>query len=193
MLPSSPACCGTGPQPSPSPPTRAEADPPGHHDQGSRGGQGSRCQGSRCAAKPASWGIDAHMGRLFGLANQIVLAALAAGLMLLIGYGYLMWSQRRPTRGFGRPYRRGAWKGVPLGALVPPAALTVAAGLFVPLPGSRRPRSCCWTSCSACAPGSPAADFSLTSQPLTLTIVGDTKGGPADGGERRHPGRRVLP
>ncbi|NUW36323.1 PepSY domain-containing protein [Nonomuraea sp. SMC257] len=87
------------------------------------------------AAKLTRWGIDAHMGRLFGLANQIVLAALAAGLILLIGYGYLMWWQRRPTRGFGRPYRRGAWKGVHLGMLVPLAALTVAVGLFVPLLG----------------------------------------------------------
>ncbi|MBN6053808.1 PepSY domain-containing protein [Nonomuraea sp. RK-328] len=87
------------------------------------------------AAKLTRWGIDAHMGRLFGLANQIVLAALAAGLMLLIGYGYLMWWQRRPTRGFGRPYRRGSWKGLHLGVLVPLAALTVAVGLFVPLLG----------------------------------------------------------
>ncbi|MEV0201081.1 PepSY domain-containing protein [Nonomuraea sp. NPDC050691] len=87
------------------------------------------------AAKLTRWGIDAHMGRLFGLANQIVLAALAAGLMLLIGYGYLMWWQRRPTRGFGRAYRRGTWKGVHLGVLAPLAALTVGVGLFVPLLG----------------------------------------------------------
>ncbi|MEV0144450.1 MULTISPECIES: hypothetical protein [unclassified Nonomuraea] len=46
----------------------------------------------------ARWGIDAHMGRLFGLANQIVLAALTAGLMLLIGYGCGYWLSTSLTR-----------------------------------------------------------------------------------------------
>lgn len=45
------------------------------------------------------WGIDAHMGVLFGPANQILMAALAAGLMVMIAYGYRMWWGRRPVAG----------------------------------------------------------------------------------------------
>uniref|UniRef100_UPI000DE2F66D PepSY-associated TM helix domain-containing protein n=1 Tax=Nonomuraea lactucae TaxID=2249762 RepID=UPI000DE2F66D len=87
------------------------------------------------AAKLARWGIDGHMGRLFGLANQILLAALAAGLMFLIVYGYRMWWQRRPARGFAQPYRRGAWRRVHWAVLAPLAVVVVAAGVFVPLLG----------------------------------------------------------
>ena len=38
------------------------------------------------------------MGILFGLVNQILLAALALGLLCVIVWGYRMWWQRRPTR-----------------------------------------------------------------------------------------------
>jgi hypothetical protein len=50
------------------------------------------------AAKLARWGVDAHMGLLFGLASQIALAALAIGLICMITWGYRMWWLRRPTR-----------------------------------------------------------------------------------------------
>ncbi|WP_211260495.1 PepSY-associated TM helix domain-containing protein [Amycolatopsis jejuensis] len=50
------------------------------------------------AAKLSSWGIDAHMGALFGLANQILLTVLGVTLMCVIGWGYRMWWHRRPTR-----------------------------------------------------------------------------------------------
>lgn len=47
------------------------------------------------------------MGLLFGLPNQLVLLAIAAGLTAMVVFGYLMWWKRRPTRGsnwaFGRP------------------------------------------------------------------------------------------
>ncbi|MFG3442578.1 PepSY-associated TM helix domain-containing protein [Nonomuraea sp. NPDC047897] len=87
------------------------------------------------AAKLARWGIDGHMGVLFGPANQLLLIALAAGLVFLVGYGYRMWWQRRPTRGFARPYRRGAWRGVRWAVLVPAAVAVVAVGWFLPLLG----------------------------------------------------------
>lgn len=48
------------------------------------------------AAKLTRWGIDAHMGTLFGLANQLVMLALALGLCTLIVWGYRMWWVRRP-------------------------------------------------------------------------------------------------
>lgn len=47
------------------------------------------------AAKLTRWGIDAHMGSLFGLANQLLLAVTALGLATLVALGYLMWWRRR--------------------------------------------------------------------------------------------------
>ncbi|MEU6408161.1 PepSY domain-containing protein [Microbispora sp. NPDC046933] len=87
------------------------------------------------AAKLTRWGIDAHMGLLFGLVNQIVLAAIAVGLITLIVLGYRMWWRRRPTRGFGRPYPRGGWRGVHWGVLAPLALLALVVGYFLPLMG----------------------------------------------------------
>lgn len=51
------------------------------------------------AAKLADWGIRAHMGFLFGIANQVLLAAVAGALALIVLRGYAMWWKRRPTRG----------------------------------------------------------------------------------------------
>lgn len=50
------------------------------------------------AAKLSDWGIRAHMGFLFGLANQLLLAAVAGALVLIVIRGYAMWWKRRPTR-----------------------------------------------------------------------------------------------
>ena len=50
-------------------------------------------------AKLTRIGILAHMGDLFGLFNQLALAATALGLLCMIFWGYRMWWQRRPTRG----------------------------------------------------------------------------------------------
>lgn len=104
-------------------------------------------------AKLTRFGIDAHMGVLFGLANQLVLAALMVALIMLIVWGYRMWWQRRPTRDrqssagddagassgrslrFGRPVPRGAWRRVPVTAMTPLAAVTVLVGWFVPMLG----------------------------------------------------------
>ncbi|GGK74619.1 peptidase [Sphaerisporangium melleum] len=87
------------------------------------------------AAKLTTWGIDAHMGLLFGLVNQIVLAALAAGLIALILLGYRMWWRRRPTRGFGRPYPRGTWRAVHWAVLAPLVVVALVVGYFLPLMG----------------------------------------------------------
>ncbi|MBM7170274.1 PepSY domain-containing protein [Streptomyces sp. G44] len=86
-------------------------------------------------AKLTRWGIDAHAGSLFGVVNQIALAALALGLILLIVWGYRMWWQRGRGSSFGRPMARGAWQDVPAHILVPLLAVTAVLGYFVPLLG----------------------------------------------------------
>lgn len=50
-------------------------------------------------AKLIRWGIDLHMGVLFGVANQIVMALLGFSLIAVIIYGYRIWWQKRPPAG----------------------------------------------------------------------------------------------
>ncbi|GAA2355230.1 PepSY-associated TM helix domain-containing protein [Saccharopolyspora halophila] len=84
-------------------------------------------------AKLSRWGIDAHMGLLFGWVNQLVLVVMAVALICMIVWGYRMWWLRRPTRGFGKSPERGAWRRVPNRILVPIgiAALGIAYALPV--------------------------------------------------------------
>ena len=50
-------------------------------------------------AKLIRWGIDGHMGVLFGLPNQLLLAAFGLSLCLVVVWGYRMWWMRRPPAG----------------------------------------------------------------------------------------------
>ncbi|MET9800725.1 PepSY domain-containing protein [Streptomyces sp. NPDC006368] len=90
-------------------------------------------------AKLTRIGIDAHMGVFLGLPNQLALAALMLGLILLIVWGYRMWWLRRPTKerklSAGRPVPRGAWRRLPAALLLPVAAATALVGWFVPMLG----------------------------------------------------------
>lgn len=89
-------------------------------------------------AKLTRWGIDAHMGLLFGLPNQIVLTLLAAGLICLVCWGYRMWWLRRPARSerrWGRPPIRGVWRRVPGRILAPVLVAAVVVGYFLPVLG----------------------------------------------------------
>ncbi|MBP8535009.1 PepSY domain-containing protein [Streptomyces sp. MK37H] len=86
-------------------------------------------------AKLTRWGIDLHTGNLFGLVNQIALAALALALILLIVWGYRMWWQRGRASAFGRPIPRGAWRRVPVYVLLPLAAAIAVIGYYLPLLG----------------------------------------------------------
>ncbi|GAA0796579.1 PepSY-associated TM helix domain-containing protein [Spirilliplanes yamanashiensis] len=94
-------------------------------------------------AQLSKLGVQAHMGKLFGVANQVLLAALAIGLLCVIVWGYRMWWQRRPTRAgrralAGAPPARRAWIGLPgwaiMGGVVAVFGLAWALPLFgVPL------------------------------------------------------------
>ncbi|MFN3601643.1 MAG: PepSY-associated TM helix domain-containing protein [Dietzia sp.] len=92
------------------------------------------------AARLTDWGIRLHMGFLFGLANQLLLAAVAAAVVVVTVRGYAMWWMRRPTRtrGLARPPVRGAalelLRRRPLAALIG-ATVIVAIGWAVPLLG----------------------------------------------------------
>jgi uncharacterized iron-regulated membrane protein len=86
-------------------------------------------------AKLTRWGIDFHTGTLFGLANQILLMAIALSLVVLIVLGYRMWWQRGRGSAFGRPVPRGGWADVPPQILVPLLAAVAVLGYFLPLFG----------------------------------------------------------
>lgn len=91
------------------------------------------------AAKLTSWAIAAHMGLLFGLPNQLVLLAIAAGLAAMVIWGYVMWWKRRPTRGstwaVGRPAPRGAFLRGDWPGILATITAMVLLGLAVPLLG----------------------------------------------------------
>ncbi|MFN3339135.1 MAG: PepSY-associated TM helix domain-containing protein [Dietzia sp.] len=92
------------------------------------------------AARLTDWGIRLHMGFLFGLANQLLLAAVAAAVVVVTVRGYAMWWMRRPTRsrGLARPPVRGAalelLRRRPLAALIG-VTVVVVIGWAVPLLG----------------------------------------------------------
>lgn len=88
-------------------------------------------------AKLSKLGVQGHMGVLFGIVNQIVLALIAIGLILVTFWGYRMWWQRRPTREdrkalFGKAPARGTWRRLPLPVIV--LGVLVVAGLGWALP-----------------------------------------------------------
>ncbi|KNC18403.1 peptidase [Arthrobacter sp. RIT-PI-e] len=94
------------------------------------------------AAKLARWGIDAHMGVLVGVVNQIALTLVALGLAAMIVWGYAMWFRRRPMRSAegkramaGRAPARGALRKAPAWAVVGVLAAAVLVGVFAPLLG----------------------------------------------------------
>ena len=88
------------------------------------------------AAKLATWGIDAHMGYLFGVANQIVLAALALGLACVVVWGSVLWVRRGPGRRPGHVPADGVLRTLPPGLRVLVVVATVAVGVMIPLLGA---------------------------------------------------------
>lgn len=87
------------------------------------------------AAKLTSWGINGHMGLLFGLANQIVLFALGLGIAAMVVLGYVMWWQRRPVRGgrrLGRRPQAGALARAPWWGQLLLAASAIGVGVLLP-------------------------------------------------------------
>lgn len=91
-------------------------------------------------AQLSKLGVAFHMGYLFGIVNQILLAALAIGLLCVIVWAYRMWWQRRPTRAdraapLGTPPARGAWRQTHPLVAVAALLVAVAVGWALPLLG----------------------------------------------------------
>ncbi|WP_238424216.1 PepSY-associated TM helix domain-containing protein [Micromonospora parastrephiae] len=77
-------------------------------------------------AQLSGLGVQAHMGLLFGPVNQILLAALALGLLCVILWGYRMWWLRRPTRAGRRAPGRRRTRAGGRGGRCPPGASSSA-------------------------------------------------------------------
>ncbi|SQI43314.1 Uncharacterized iron-regulated membrane protein [Leminorella richardii] len=88
-------------------------------------------------AKLTRWGVDAHMGVLFGLANQLLLAAFGTGLCALIVFGYRMWWLRRPRMQDSAPSRTllSAWWRLPRYQKVLSPIAAAALGYALPAMG----------------------------------------------------------
>lgn len=89
-------------------------------------------------AKLTRWGVDAHMGVLFGLPNQLMLAAFALGLCVMIVMGYRLWWLRRPTAGQGAHPAETLlyhWRQLSLSARFVLTVFTVALAVSLPLMG----------------------------------------------------------
>lgn len=83
-------------------------------------------------AKLIRWGVDMHMGILFGWPNQLLMGAIGLALSAMIVLGYRMWWLRRPAAGAGAQTLTQAWAALGWPARI--AALAVAAVLGWCLP-----------------------------------------------------------
>lgn len=87
-------------------------------------------------AKLARWGIDIHMGQMFGLANQVVMATSALGIAALVVLGYRMWWTRGPYRRRpGVAPEEGALARAPWWGLLVVGGIGVGVGVLLPLVG----------------------------------------------------------
>ncbi|BAU96654.1 uncharacterized iron-regulated membrane protein [Corynebacterium suranareeae] len=75
------------------------------------------------AAQASAWLIQLHMGTLLGFGNQVVLAALAISITIMICLGYSLLWQRRPRSGWPAAPRRVVLQHPTKGTLILGAAL----------------------------------------------------------------------
>ncbi len=86
-------------------------------------------------AKLIRWGIDAHMGILFGLPNQLVLAAFGLSLAAMVVMGYIMWWRRRPAAGTRGATLTDAWRRLSWIGRGVTVALAIVLGWSMPVMG----------------------------------------------------------
>lgn len=88
-------------------------------------------------AKLTRWGVDLHMGVLFGLPNQLLLIAFGVGLCVMIVWGYRMWWMRRPAHNVMNPAQMlfQSWKDLPIWGRMVTLLISVLLGLMMPVMG----------------------------------------------------------
>ncbi|RFC63423.1 PepSY domain-containing protein [Fulvimarina endophytica] len=87
-------------------------------------------------AKLVQWGVAAHMGILFGLANQIAVVALGIGTMALTVYGYRIWWRQRPAPGNASRTLTDAWMRMRPATRIAVLAVAAALGWALPVLGA---------------------------------------------------------
>ena len=88
-------------------------------------------------AKLTRWGVDFHMGILFGLPNQLLLIAFGLALCAAIVMGYRLWWIKRPTQAETNPLLTltHSWRALSLPARCGTLLLAVACGFALPVMG----------------------------------------------------------
>ncbi|WP_431138948.1 PepSY-associated TM helix domain-containing protein [Enterobacter mori] len=88
-------------------------------------------------AKLTRWGVDFHMGILFGLVNQLLLVAFGLALCVLIIWGYRMWWMRRPARSAANPVQTlcQSWLALSMRGRVVTIVVSALLGLALPVMG----------------------------------------------------------
>ena len=89
-------------------------------------------------AKLTRWGVDFHMGILFGLPNQLLLIAFGLALCVAIVMGYRLWWIKRPAQSQASPVQTlvQSWLALTLPARAFMLLLAVALGLALPVMGA---------------------------------------------------------
>ncbi len=86
-------------------------------------------------AKLIRWGIDTHMGILFGWVNQLIMAAFGVALSLMVVLGYMMWWKRRPAPGAPVSTVVAAWTGLSWRARLSSVVAAVVLAWSLPVMG----------------------------------------------------------
>ncbi|WP_368299303.1 PepSY-associated TM helix domain-containing protein [Kluyvera sichuanensis] len=89
-------------------------------------------------AKLTRWGVDFHMGVLFGLPNQLLLMAFGLALCVAIVMGYRLWWIKRPAQSSVSAVQTLAqsWLALALPGRVLTLLLAIAFGLALPVMGA---------------------------------------------------------
>lgn len=88
-------------------------------------------------AKLTRWGVDFHMGILFGLVNQLILIVFGVSLCVLIAWGYRMWWMRRPALASRNPVLTlcQCWLSLPASGRGVTLFISVMLGMMMPVMG----------------------------------------------------------
>jgi len=86
-------------------------------------------------AKLIRWGVDMHMGILFGWPNQLLMAAIGLALTTMIVLGYRMWWLRRPAAGAAAQTLTHAWRELSWPGRIGVAVIALALGWSLPVMG----------------------------------------------------------